>query len=60
MEYEILQVCADRGITKIAFDEFPYKIKVEMVSHWELNQEIQEYLHQEAEREAKERERKFK
>ena len=44
----------------MGFDEFPYRIKVEMIAHWELNQEIQEYYHQKAEQEAKAKEKRFK
>ena len=46
-------------MTKVDFDDLPYKVKVEMVAHWEINQEIAEYYQQKAETEAKEKERRY-
>jgi len=47
-------------MTKMDFDDLPYEIKVEMIAHWEVNQEIQEYYRQKAEREARAQERSNK
>lgn len=42
-------------MTKIDFDELPYQVKIEMIAHWELHQEVEEYYNQKAIKEAKDR-----
>ena len=52
-EYEILEICADRSITPMEFDDYPYRIKLNTIAHWELAQEVAEYYKQKAEKDIK-------
>ena len=40
-------------MTRPEFDDLPYSVQVEMVAHWEVEQEITEHYNQRAEEEAK-------
>lgn len=52
LDYEILEICKERKINKLDFDNMPYDTKVEILAHWEISQEIQEHYHQKIKREA--------